>query len=120
MKRILMAMAVIALMLAPMAYAQTTQPIVTYTWTAPTTGTLATSYVVELKTGPTGNWVPYGTVTSNTVTFTNLFEYGVEYQVRVAGVDDSSRQGPFSNPSDPYTPDLGAPGVPGKPIILGL
>ena len=43
---------------------------------------------------------------------------GQSHQTRVAGVDAENRQGPFSNASDPYMPDAGAPGQPGKPILF--
>jgi len=36
----------------------------------------------------------------------------------VAGVDAQDRQGTWSVSSDPYSPDLGPPGQPGKPMIM--
>ena len=38
--------------------------------------------------------------------------------MRVAGMDANNRQGIFSVASDPYLPDAGAPGQPGKPILF--
>jgi hypothetical protein len=62
---------------------------------------------------------PYVTVGSVTQTSYALqLDIGSTYTVRVAGVDAQDRQGVWSAPSDPYTPDVGAPGAPGKPIIM--
>jgi len=44
--------------------------------------------------------------------------YEDEHVVRVAGVDTLDRQGPWSVSSDPYTPTLGSPGAPGKPVAI--
>jgi hypothetical protein len=95
----------------PAAWAQTSVDI-TYTWTPPTTGSAVHHYVVEVSVAGS----PYyqvDTVTSNTYTFTAPI--GETHQVRVAGVDAQDRQGPYSQPSDPYIPDVGPPGQPGKP-----
>ncbi len=96
------------------AQAQTTVQV-TATWTAPSTGSPVHHYVVQLSTNG-GAYQAAGTTTTTSVTLT--LTVGSTYTVRVAGVDAQSRQGPYSLPSDPYTPDLGPPGQPGKPILM--
>ena len=111
----------IALMLiftAAMAMADTV-PTVTYHWTPPTTGSPVEYYVVQWKVNDL-EWVNFVGTADTTITFENLFEYGETYIVRVAGVDAEVRQGGFSNSSIPYTPDAGAPGQPGAPIIIEM
>jgi len=88
---------------------------VTYQWTAPTTGSPAVSYVVQLRADG-GTWTTIANVASNAYTLDAT--YGVSHELRVAGVDSQGRQGIWSEASDPLTPDAGAPGQPGKPIIL--
>lgn len=100
-------------LLATSASAQTTTVNVSYTWTAPTTGTAVHHYVVEAKVG-TGNFTQVGTTATNSYTLTAAV--GLAHQIRVAGVDAQDRQGPFSVASDAYTPDAGAPSAPGKPV----
>lgn len=102
-------------MAAASAQAQTEVPVA-YTWTAPTTGTAVDHYVVEHSTDGGSSWTQVGTTSANSYTLTATI--GDSHQIRVAGVDASSRQGPFSLPSDPYSPDLGAPAAPGKPIVF--
>lgn len=91
---------------------------VTFTWTAPTEGSPVVVYQVQLSE----NGGPYTTVSaSETDTqYTFSLDYGTTYTVRVAGVDAQGRRGPWSLPSDPYTPDLGPPGTPGKPSIVQI
>ena len=103
-----------AVLPATSAMAQTEMPV-SYTWTAPTTGTAVEYYVVEHSVNG-GNWTQIGTTTENSYTLDATV--GQSHQIRVAGVDASDRQGPFSNASDPYMPDAGAPGQPGKPILF--
>lgn len=99
---------------AAAAQAQT-ETTVNYTWTAPTTGSAVDHYVVEHSIDG-GNWTQVATVSTNTYSLTAT--YGNAHQIRVAAVDASSRQGPFSQASNAYTPDAGAPGQPGKPIVF--
>jgi len=99
--------------LATPASAQTTTINVSYTWTAPTTGSPVHHYVVEAKYG-TANFTQVGTTTTNS--YTLAAAVGVAHQIRVAGVDAQDRQGPYSAASDAYTPDAGAPSAPGKPV----
>jgi hypothetical protein len=109
---------VLGLMLfASVAFAQISPPA-TFTWSAPTTGTAVVEYVVELSIDG-GAWTQVAVTTTNQHTFSD-FVYLTTYEVRVAGVDASDRQGPFSVPSDPYTPDQGVPGAPSKPVIIQL
>jgi hypothetical protein len=95
------------------AQAQTVQ--VTASWTAPTTGSPVHHYVVQLSTNG-GAYQSAGTSTTTSISLT--LAIGSTYTVRVAGVDAQSRQGVYSLPSDAYTPDLGPPGQPGKPVVL--
>ena len=92
------------------------QESVTYTWTAPTTGSAVHHYVVQHASNG-GTWT---TVSDNlqATTYILAAAYDVEHAIRVAGVDAIGRQGPWSLPSEPYTPSLGAPGQPGKPIAV--
>ncbi|MBK8164337.1 MAG: hypothetical protein IPK64_00080 [bacterium] len=100
-------------LLATSASAQTTTVNVSYTWTAPTSGSAVDHYVVEVKVD-SGNFTQVGTTATNSYTLTAAV--GHAHQLRVAGVDAQDRQGPFSVPSDTYTPDAGAPSAPGKPV----
>ena len=99
---------------ATASLAQTEIPI-NYTWTAPTTGTAVDHYLVEHSING-GQWTVAGTTTENS--FTLNATTGQSHQIRVAGVDSADRQGIFSVASDSYTPDEGAPGKPGKPILF--
>jgi hypothetical protein len=92
-----------------------TEMEVNYQWTAPTTGTAVEYYVVEHSVDG-GQWTQIATTSTNT--YTLLAEIGLSHQIRVAGVDADGRQGPFSAASDPYSPDIGAPGQPGKPVVF--
>jgi hypothetical protein len=88
---------------------------VTASWTAPTTGSPVQHYVLQLSI----NGGPFTTVATVAGLSTQLeLEIGQTYTARVAGVDSQDRQGSWSETSDPYTPDLGVPGQPGKPLIL--
>ena len=92
-----------------------TEMAVSYTWSAPSTGTPVEFYVVQHSVDG-GPWTQIDTTPDNTYTLTA--QVGQSHQIRVAGVDAENRQGPFSVASDPYTPDAGAPGQPGKPILF--
>ena len=92
-----------------------TEVSVNYTWTAPTTGSPVDHYVIQHSLN-SGAWTQIATSSGNT--YTLIASIGDSHQIRVAGVDDQARQGPFSMASDPYTPELGPPGQPGKPILF--
>jgi hypothetical protein len=109
----LMAMMVVTLA-AGTAMAQTEMQV-SYGWTAPTTGSPVDHYVVEHSVDG-GTWTQVASVSTNS--YTLAASVGNSHRIRVAGVDASSRQGPYSVTSDAYTPDLGAPSQPGKPIIF--
>ncbi len=111
----LVAIALSVFALAPGAFAQTTTLQVAYTWTAPTTGSPVVEYVVQHSVDG-GAWIQIATVTTNS--YVLAATVGEAHQIRVAGVDAYDRQGVWSLPSDAYTPDLGAPGQPGKPIVI--
>ena len=110
---IVTALIVLGLLAAGTALAQES---VTYTWTAPTTGSTVDHYVVQ-HSADGGAWT---TVSDNlhAITYVLAAAYDVEHSIRVAGVDALGRQGPWSLSSEPYTPTLGAPGQPGKPIAV--
>jgi len=115
-RRISIAFALAATILVAGAWPATAQPVdVTASWTAPSTGSPVQHYVAQISTNG-GPFLPAGT--SETTSIDLALEVGATYTVRVAGVDDQGRQGPYSVASDPYTPDLGPPGQPGKPIVL--
>lgn len=99
--------------LASAASAQTTTVNVSYTWTAPTTGTAVAHYVIEQSIDG-GTWTQIATSSTNSYTLAATVSHA--HRIRVAGVDASNRQGAYSEASDSYTPDAGAPGAPGKPI----
>ena len=98
---------------ASTAFAQTSTIPTTYTWTAPTTGSPVAHYVVQSSIGG-GTWTQIATVT--TASYVLAAQIGSSYQIRVAGVDAQNRQGVWSPASSAYIPDLGAPGMPGKPV----
>lgn len=117
---ILLAVAVVAIPIFVISASSTRTQTVVYTWTPPVDGNPVEHYVVELSTdgGAFVSHTPANPVTVETVSMEYVF--GHSYQIRVAGVDDQGRQGPWSVPSDPYRPDAGAPGAPGQPIILQI
>lgn len=117
MKRLMLILTLLLSLGAVNAFAAA--PPVTYTWTAPTTGSPVVRYTVELRTNA-GAWVEVSTSTTlMTYTF-STFNYLSTYEVRVAGVDALSRKGAYSTSSDPYMPDQGIPGSPGKPLVVTI
>ena len=92
-----------------------TQMEARYTWTVPQGGSTVVQYVVQHRVDG-GDWTQVGTFDTNTFTMNLLV--GHSHEIRVAGVDAEDRQGPFSVPSDAYSPDPGAPMQPGKPILF--
>lgn len=114
-KAILGALIALGLCGAQQAGAQTTTVQVTASWNAPTEGSPVQHYVLQIAT----DGGPYATVATVAGTsYTLELEIDRTYTARVAGVDSQDRQGPWSLESDPYTPDVGPPGQPGKPLIL--
>lgn len=112
MKRFAMTL-VVALLVGAMAIGQTTTINLTYNWSIPTTGSAVHHYVVQASSNGT-TWSTLSTQpTTNSVTV--AAPVGVQIQIRVAGVDAQGRQGPWSEAADPFVPDAGAPGAPGKP-----
>ncbi len=113
-RSVVRALAAAVLILAALtATAQTDPTPVSFTWTAPTTGAPAVQYIVEHSVNA-GPWVQVATVTSNS--YTLIAAVGDSHQIRVAGVDADGFQGPWSDPSEPYTALL-LPGKPGQPIL---
>ena len=111
MKRLLMILIATA-MLLPLVAA--TAPInVTYTWTAPTTGSTCASYDVERSLDGGTSWTAYSVVTaaSAVVVAPEL----TPIVVRVRGTDSLGRKGLWSDPSLAFTNDPGAPGACGRP-----
>ena len=83
-------------------------------WDAPTGTIAAVEYIVQLSTN-NGPWVEVGRTAETELPLTlNYFD---SYQMRVAGIDASGGQGPFSSPSVAYTgsEDNSIPGPPGQP-----
>ncbi len=99
---------------APAVQAQTEMPV-SYTWTAPSSGSAVVQYVVEHSVNG-GTWTQVAATSTNSYTLTATI--GESHRIRVAGVDALDRQGLFSDASDPYSPDPGAPNAPGKPIVF--
>lgn len=115
--KIVVLAALTALAVPGLALAQTVDTMtVSYQWTAPTTGSAVVYYVVEHDVDGSNDWQPEGQTDTNS--FTLDLAVGQAHRIRVAAVDAEGRQGPWSVASDPYTPDLGAPGQPGKPILF--
>ncbi len=108
-------MCLITLSLAATSAMAQTEMDVAYSWTVPTAGTAVVHYVVEHSVDG-GAWTQIATTSTNSYTLSAAV--GLSHQIRVAGVDAASRQGPFSVPSDAYLPDPGAPSAPGKPIVF--
>ena len=102
------------MLLSALAIGQTTSVNVTYTWTAPITGSAVHHYVVQTSADGT-TWTTLAVQPANPTVTVNA-PVGVQLLVRVAGVDAQSRQGVWSATSDPFVPDAGAPGAPSKPV----
>jgi len=100
-------------LLSTLAIGQTTVVPTLYSWTAPTTGSVVHHYNVWHKAG-TAAYVMLGTTTNTNYTVPTV--PGVVNLVYVEGVDATARVGTQSPVSDPFVPDAGAPGAPGKPV----
>lgn len=107
-------LAALSFLAAPPAAAQTSVEV-SATWEPPTEGSPVVHYVFQLSVDG-GAFTTVGTVEGTT--YELELEIGHTYVARVAGVDAQDRQGPWSLPSEPYSPDTGPPGQPGKPMIL--
>ena len=94
-------------------------PEITYKWTAPTSGSAVILYMVQWKVD-SGEWEDHCTTPDDFYVFVDEFEYGKQYEVRVAGVDGEGRVGGFSDSSVPFTPDLGPPGQPSAPAFISI
>ena len=105
------------LLVASLAVAQVLT--ITWTWTAPISGSPAVGYYVQLSSDG-ASWTTTDTVASTTVDLEMPF---TENYVRVIGYDAWGRSGEPSETSDPFS-DQGPPGPPGKPyvvlIVLGV
>lgn len=113
MRRVMSALVVLLLLSPLMVGGQTTVIPTVYTWTAPATGSTVDHYNVWHKAG-TAAYVMLGT--TKNLNYTVPTVPGVVNLVYVEGVDATARVGGPSPASDPFTPDAGAPGVPGKPV----
>lgn len=109
----LAALVALSLLSALPAAAQTVQ--VSASWSPPTEGSPVHHYILQLSTDG-GPFTTVGSVEGTT--YVMELEVGSTYVARVAGVDAQDRQGPWSLDSEPYSPDLGPPGQPGKPMIM--
>jgi hypothetical protein len=113
-QRTLIAAALAAALLIPLVVGgQTTTINVTYTTTAPLTGSPVHHYVWQTSANGTA-WTTLAQTTTG-LSITIAAPVGVNILVRCAGVDASTRQGSWSEVSDPFVPDAGAPAAPGKP-----
>ncbi len=73
--------------------------MVSYLWTAPSTGSAVEYYVIE-KTVNGDDWVEVGT--SADTTYALSADVGDTVSIRVYGVDSNDRRGQASPPSEPY------------------
>jgi hypothetical protein len=84
-----------------------TIPATEYVWTAPKSGTPVSHYFVQVRVNNSElreyNFIPTESI------FLQL-EYGVKYEVRVAGVDAEGHRGGFSPWSQAYSPEFAPPG----------
>jgi len=94
-----------AIILTLMMVGQASAVTVTYTWTAPTTGTPVVYYEIEQNVDNAG-WQPFGTTINPELTTETPVGMSI---IRVAGVDEFGRRGVWSTESEPLI-DLGAPG----------
>ena len=111
MKYVKLIVAVAVLSMFALAIAQGDTRPTTYTTTAPTTGSAVVLYHWELKAG-SADYVSAGTSTGATMTIS--LPWNQTCVVRVRGQDADGDFGPYSVPSDNFTPDR--PGACGKPV----
>lgn len=111
--KVLLALALVLMFVVPVASA----PInVTYSWTAPTTGSACVAYEVERSLDNGVTWTAYTTTTSTTAVVVAPDLQPIV--IRVRGVDSLGRKGVYSASSDPFTNDPGPPGACGKPARI--
>lgn len=98
------------------ALAQTTVEA-TAIWAESTYGAPAVRYIVQHQVND-GAWETVGTTTGTTYALD--LTYDDVHRVRVAGIDAQDRQGPYSNPSEAFSPSGSgeAPGMPGQPYRI--
>ena len=99
----------ILVMFTGQAYAED----ITFRWLPPTSGAPVVHYAVQYTAGG-GEWI----LTEHTPTKPEItldFAYGIEYTIRVAGVDAQDRQGVWSEASDVVLLIEPAPGMCSKP-----
>lgn len=107
-------LAVGVLLVGTLAIAAGTTRSVTYRCTKPTTGSPVVTYNWYTSDNAGTTWTLAATSTDTFVTLSlTLLK---TYIVKVEGVDALNRHGPFSVNADPFTPDDGPPGAPGKPV----
>lgn len=106
-------LATIVLLVAFVTAAAAYQVDVTCSWTPPTEGSPVVTYVLEISENG-GPFVQVATTEAPQTSVTLTLESWTTYVARVAAIDAQDRQGPWSEPSDPYTPDYGPPGQPGS------
>ena len=80
-----------------------------YVWTAPTVGTPVDHYLVQVLVNEVKT-EDHGPVSSPEITVP--LKRGNKYQIRVAAVDASGAQGPWSIWSELYNPELASPAPP--------
>ncbi len=82
-------------------------PAARYTWAPPDHGTPVEYYVAQVLVNDVDILIidplPSELASVNVV-------YGNKYSIRVAAVDASGTQGPYSGWSDPFTPEVAPPG----------
>lgn len=85
-------------------------------WSPPTYGTPVVTYVVQHSINGEA-WYYYASTEDTTI---NMYiSFYDTHRVRVAGVDAENRQGPFSLPSNTYSPADSFPNQPSKPLRVG-
>jgi hypothetical protein len=111
-RRIVLTVLVLALLFVGAGVnAQATQTV-HYEWSAPTTGSPVVHYIIQHRADG-GPWVQIATSVNTNYDLIALDL--IAHEIRVCGVDKLGRSGLWSLPSEPYTPDSGAPGGCGQP-----
>jgi hypothetical protein len=100
-------------LLGGILYAPVSAAPVSWSWSAPTTGTPAHHYVVEVRVEG-GSWVRLGVEPTTPTVFIDMTP-NLSHEVRVAALDAQGHQGGWSPVSAPEV--YGAPGACGKPGV---